>query len=155
MAGPNEDDNPGHRQQTGTRPKSRTNTSPRNTSLSSVTGAGGSHQALLSLMREYQAVTESLALARDQIEREGQRVVTRRNQETQRRRLMSPKMASASLRLLAFKGCEKASGFRERKRVKKKKRITATSFLLMSQRLLQKKRSTLNQELECRDSEQV
>ena len=85
MAGPNEDDNPGHRQQTGTRPKSRTNTSPRNTSLSSVTGAGGSHQALLSLMREYQAVTESLALARDQIEREGQRVVTRRHQETRAR----------------------------------------------------------------------
>ena len=29
-------------------------------------------------MREYQAVTDSLALARDQIEREGQRLVTTR-----------------------------------------------------------------------------
>ena len=50
---------------TGTKPKSRSN----NCSFSPA-GAGG-HQALVSLMREYQAVKESLAAARDQIEREG------------------------------------------------------------------------------------
>ena len=73
MAGPNDDDHKAApSKQTGTRPKSRTNTS-----LSSVTGSG-SQSALLSLMREYQAVTDSLALARDQIEREGQRLVTTR-----------------------------------------------------------------------------
>ena len=71
MAGPNDDDHKAPpAKQTGTRPKSRTNTS-----LGSVTG---SQSALLSLMREYQAVTDSLALARDQIEREGQRLVTTR-----------------------------------------------------------------------------
>ena len=71
MAGPNDDDHKAApAKQTGTRPKSRTNTS-----LGSVTG---SQSALLSLMREYQAVTDSLALARDQIEREGQRLVTTR-----------------------------------------------------------------------------
>lgn len=74
MAGPNEDDQrAGPGKQTGTRPKSRSQT---NTSLGS--GAGGQSSALLSLMREYQAVTDSLALARDQIEREGQRLVTTR-----------------------------------------------------------------------------
>ena len=76
MAGPNDDDHkaaPG--KQTGTRPKSRTNTS-----LGSVTGAG-SQSAWLTLMREYQAVTDSLALARDQIEREGQRIAVTRRQE--------------------------------------------------------------------------
>ena len=71
MAGPYDDDHKAApAKQTGTRPKSRTNTS-----LGSVTG---SQSALLSLMREYQAVTDSLALARDQIEREGQRLVTTR-----------------------------------------------------------------------------
>ena len=71
MAGPNDDDHKAApAKQTGTRPKSRSNTS-----LGSVTG---SQSALLSLMREYQAVTDSLALARDQIEREGQRLVTTR-----------------------------------------------------------------------------
>ena len=74
MAGPNEDDQrAGPGKQTGTRPKSRSQT---NTSLGS--GAGGQSSALLSLMREYQAVTDSLALARDQIEREGQRMVVTR-----------------------------------------------------------------------------
>ena len=73
MAGPNDDDHKAApAKQTGTRPKSRSNTS-----LGSVTGTG-SQSALLSLMREYQAVTDSLALARDQIEREGQRLVTTR-----------------------------------------------------------------------------
>ena len=75
MAGPNEDDHKTGKQ-TGTRPKSRSRT---NTSLGS-TSSGNQSSALLSLMREYQAVTDSLALARDQIEREGQRmVVTRGN----------------------------------------------------------------------------
>ena len=77
MAGPNEDDHKsGAGKQTGTRPKSR---SRPNTSLGS-SSSGNQSSALLSLMREYQAVTDSLALARDQIEREGQRmVVTRGN----------------------------------------------------------------------------
>ena len=77
MAGPNEDDHKsGAGKQTGTRPKSRSRT---NTSLGS-SSSGNQSSALLSLMREYQAVTDSLALARDQIEREGQRmVVTRGN----------------------------------------------------------------------------
>ena len=72
MAGPNGDDNhPVNNKQTGTRPKSRTSTNvSRNPSLSSGVG---SHQALVTLMREYQAVSDSLALAREQIEREGQR----------------------------------------------------------------------------------
>ena len=75
MAGPNGDDNhPVNNKQTGTRPKSRTSTNvSRNPSLSSGVG---SHQALVTLMREYQAVSDSLALAREQIEREGQRVAT-------------------------------------------------------------------------------
>ena len=74
MAGPNDEDHKAApSKQTGTRPKSRTNTS-------SVTGTG-SQSALLSLMREYQAVTDSLALARDQIEREGQRIAVTRRQE--------------------------------------------------------------------------
>ena len=74
MAGPNEDDQrAGPGKQTGTRPKSRSQT---NTSLGSA--SGGQSSALLSLMREYQAVTDSLALARDQIEREGQRMVVTR-----------------------------------------------------------------------------
>ena len=73
MAGPNDDDHKAApAKQTGTRPKSRSNTS-----LGSVAGTG-SQSALLSLMREYQAVTDSLALARDQIEREEQRLVTNR-----------------------------------------------------------------------------
>ena len=77
MAGPNGDDHsPGKGKQTGTRPKSRSNTATsRHASLSSAGGGvGGQQQALVSLMREYQAVSESLAAARDQIEREGQRV---------------------------------------------------------------------------------
>ena len=76
MAGPNDDDHKAApAKQTGTRPKSRSNTS-----LGSVTGSG-SQSALLSLMREYQAVTDSLALARDQIEREGQRMAVTRGQQ--------------------------------------------------------------------------
>ena len=77
MAGPNEDDQrAGPGKQTGTRPKSRSQT---NTSLGSA--SGGQSSALLSLMREYQAVTDSLALARDQIEREGQRMAVTRGQQ--------------------------------------------------------------------------
>lgn len=76
MAGPNEDDQrAGPGKQTGTRPKSRSQT---NTSTSLGSASGGQSSALLSLMREYQAVTDSLALARDQIEREGQRMVATR-----------------------------------------------------------------------------
>lgn len=83
MAGPNEDDHKaGLGNQTGTRPKSRRRT---NTSLGSVPG-GGSQSALLCLMREYQAVTGSLALARDQIEREGQRMVSRNTRDEDRLR---------------------------------------------------------------------
>ena len=75
MAGPNEDDHKsGAGKQTGTRPKSRSRT---NTSLGS-SSSGNQSSALLSLMREYQAVTDSLALARDQIEREGQRMAVTR-----------------------------------------------------------------------------
>ena len=55
---------------TGTRPKSRTN----NSRSYRPAGVGGGHQALVSLMREYQAVNESLAAAREQIEREGARL---------------------------------------------------------------------------------
>ena len=46
----------------------------RNTSVSSAGGNAGAQQALITLMREYQAVSDSLALAREQIEREGQRM---------------------------------------------------------------------------------
>ena len=58
---------------TGTRPKSRTNN---NRSYRPGGGGAGGHQALVNLMREYQAVNESLAAAREQIEREGARLVT-------------------------------------------------------------------------------
>ena len=57
--------------QTGTRPKSRSSTNVlRNPSFGSWLG---SHQALvtLPLMRELQAVSDSLAVAREQIKREG------------------------------------------------------------------------------------
>ena len=60
---------------TGTRPKSRTNNN-RSYRPGGGGGGGGGHQALVNLMREYQAVNESLAAAREQIEREGARLVT-------------------------------------------------------------------------------
>jgi len=70
MAGPNgEDPRQNQNNQTGTRPKSRSSNMSRHASLSSA----GSNQALATLMREYQAVSDSLAMAREQIEREGQR----------------------------------------------------------------------------------
>ena len=59
---------------TGTRPKSRTNN---NRSYRPGPGGGGGQLALVNLMREYQAVNESLAAARELIlEREGARLVT-------------------------------------------------------------------------------
>ena len=46
---------------------------------------GGGHQALVNLMREYQAVNESLAAAREQIEREaGQGLLRERDRERER-----------------------------------------------------------------------
>ena len=60
---------------TGTKPKSRSN-NPSSYLGSFSPGAGG-QQALLSLMREYQAVNESLAAAREQIEKEGGQTLLR------------------------------------------------------------------------------
>ena len=86
MAGPGggeDGNNHFNNRQTGTRPKSRASSDnmSRNTSLTST---GASHQALMNLMREYQAVSDSLAMAREQIEREGHMIPrsgdnTRRN----------------------------------------------------------------------------
>ena len=72
---------------TGTKPKSRSNTSSsyRGSFSSTGGGVGGGHQALVNLMREYQAVNESLAAAREQIEREaGQGLLRERDRERER-----------------------------------------------------------------------